>query len=235
MNLILFREDEPLGALPISDFRAKHILNIIKSSIGDTLDMGVVNSKKGKMTITEISSSHINFSYNLDTESPNLYPITLIIGTPRPPVAKRLLKDLSTAGVKKIIMCATDLGEKTYLTSKLWKDNNFMDYIYDGAAQAESTIIPKVSRFFSLKKALESIPENYNKLAMDNIDPDLNISEYERNNSETVVCIGGERGFSDRERVMLREYGYSIFSLGNRILRTESACHRVLGSLLTTL
>lgn len=234
MNLILFKEDENLGFLPIMDFRTEHILKIIKPEVGDRLDMGILNGKKGKLIINKITTEGIFYDFEAIENSPKLHPITFIIGTPRPPVAKRVLKDLSTSGVESIKMCATDLGEKTYLTSKLWKDEKYMEYILDGARQAESTLIPKINRYFSLKKALDSIPNDFDKLAMDNISPDFNISSYKPNNKKVAICIGGERGFSDRERKMLREYGYTIFKLGDRVLRTETACHHVLGSILTS-
>lgn len=233
MNLILFYEDEKLGYLPATDYRAKHINHIIKSKKGDTLDIGIINGLKGKLTITQVDNNGISFDFILDKQSPALYPVTFIIGTPRPPVAKRLLKDLSTSGIKKIIMCATDLGEKTYLTSKLWSNNKFMDYVIDGGVQGESTIIPEVNKYFSLKKAIESLPQKIDKLALDNISPDFPLSSYSPLNREVVICIGGERGFSDRERNMLKEYGFKIFKIGERVLRTETACHHVLGSILT--
>lgn len=233
MNLVLFKEDESISFLPIDDYRAKHILNIIKSSVGDELDMGILNGQKGKLTITDINNEGIFFEAKLTTSPEEPYPITFIIGTPRPPVAKRLLKDLSTSGVKKIIMCSTDLGEKTYLTSKLWKDENYLKYLYEGASQGESTLVPEVIRFYSLKKALESVEGDCDRLAMDNVNPDYKISSYKPEHREIVVCIGGERGFSDREREMLRDFNYKIFKLGSRVLRTETACHNVLGSILS--
>lgn len=233
MNLILFKPEEKLGFLPADDHRAVHIKNIIKSEAGDILDFGVINGEKGKMEVNSITEEGIRFEYKFTEKSPELLPITLIIGTPRPPVAKRLLKDLTTSGVKKIIMCATDLGEKTYLTSRLWKDNKYISYLEDGASQAESTNLPEVYRFFSLKKALESIDYDCDKLAMDNISPDFNISSFQSSKSELVICIGAERGFTDREREMLKSYNYKIFKMGDRVLRTETACHRVLGAVLT--
>ncbi|QEN06294.1 RsmE family RNA methyltransferase [Thiospirochaeta perfilievii] len=235
MNLILFKKEEELGFLPKDDARYKHIMDIIKVTIGDKLDFGIIGGKKGKITITRIEDRGFYFDYNLDNDSPALYPVTLIIGTPRPPVAKRLLKDLSTTGVEKIIMCATDLGEKTYLSSKLWKDQQYVEYIIEGGIQGESTLLPEIERYYSLKKAIESIPSDVDRLAMDNISPDLTLSSYIPKSKNVVICIGGERGFSDRERNILRDSGFSIFKIGERVLRTETACHHVLGSILTTM
>lgn len=234
MNLILFKGDENLTSLPLTDHRAIHIMSIIKPEVGDSLDIGIVNGLKGKMIIENITVSSIEFSTIFNQTSAVLLPVTLIIGTPRPPVAKRLLKDLTTIGVGRIIMTATDLGEKTYLTSKLWKNEKYMDYIYDGCSQAESTIIPDVKRFFSLKKALDSIVNTHsNKIALDNIRPKETLSCLKLPLSESIIVIGGERGFSDRERDMLEAYGYRLFSMGERVLRTETVCHMIMGHLLT--
>lgn len=234
MNLILFTNNEKLGFLGSDDYRAKHINSIIKSKVGDTLDIGILDGLKGSMIIKKIDNEGIFFDYELNTFSPKLHPVTFIIGTPRPPVAKRLLKDLSSSGVEKIIMCGTDLGEKTYLTSKLWKENKYMEYVRDGGIQSESTIVPEIEKFYSLKKAIDTIKPGYDKLAMDNINPDLKLSDYRPKSSNIVIAIGGERGFSDRERELLRSSGFKIFKMGDRILRTETACHSALGSILTT-
>jgi len=232
MNMILFKENELTGYLSKDDERVRHIIDIINPKVGDKLDIGIVNGLKGKMTIKSIDNG-ITFNYELTTESPKLHPITLVIGTPRPPVAKRLLKDITTIGIKKIIFTGTDLGEKTYMTSKLWSNNNFMSYVLDGAMQSESTLIPEIERYFSLKKTLESINiSNCDTLALDNEIPEEKISSFIPASNETIICIGGERGFTHRERLMLKDFNYNLYSMGDRVLRTETACHTALGFIL---
>jgi RsmE family RNA methyltransferase len=39
-----------------------------------------------------------------------------------------------------------------------------------------------------------------------------------------VLAIGPERGWSDRERKLLEDSGFLRLSLGERALRTETAC-----------
>ena len=46
-----------------------------------------------------------------------------------------------------------------------------------------------------------------------------------------VAAIGSERGWTDRERAFLVEKGFTLCSMGNRILRTESAT-TVAGSII---
>lgn len=233
MNLILFNQEEDLKFLPTNDERAWHIINILKATQGQQLDCGIKNGKIGKLTIDRITGDGIYFTIKLTRESNELYPISLIIGAPRPPVAKRLLKDLTSAGVSKIIFTATDLGEKTYLTSKLWRDDLYKKYIDDGLIQSETTKEPAVKKQFSLLKAIESIGGSCDKLLLDHIDPQFKISQYKPNNREVVIAIGGERGFTNRETSMLKEAGFSSFSMGNRILRTETISHQIVGTILS--
>lgn len=235
MNLILFDLDDDLTFLPINDKRAQHMLKIIKVKKGQSLDAGLINKSYGKIVIREISDKGISFESDFNIVPEPLYPITLIIGTPRPPVAQRLLKDLTTSGVKKIIFTSTDLGEKTYLTSKLWRDELYTNYVKDGLSQGENPLMPEVERYFSVLKSLDDIPQNSDKLLLDNISPDFKISNFTPNSKEVVIAIGGERGFTDRERELFKGFGFKSFSLGNRVLRTESVCHQIVGITLTKL
>jgi RsmE family RNA methyltransferase len=39
-----------------------------------------------------------------------------------------------------------------------------------------------------------------------------------------IIAIGSERGWSERERKLFNEAFFSVLSLGERALRTETAC-----------
>ena len=41
---------------------------------------------------------------------------------------------------------------------------------------------------------------------------------------KAAILIGPEGGFSDNDITMLKKYNWRIISLGDRILRTETAC-----------
>jgi RsmE family RNA methyltransferase len=45
-----------------------------------------------------------------------------------------------------------------------------------------------------------------------------------RHRRPTVLAIGPERGWSDRERDLLEGAGFLRLSMGKRALRTETAC-----------
>ncbi|QEN07854.1 RsmE family RNA methyltransferase [Oceanispirochaeta crateris] len=226
MNLLLFYPDEWKQALPPDDPRSVHIRTILKSSVSDSLDAGVINGPLGKAVIREIlpDGSYL-FDFQSGAEPSPLSPLTLIIGTPRPPTAKRLIRDLTAAGIQKMIFIGTDLGEKSYLTSRLWSRDEYKEALLQGMAQGESTRMPEIEKYYSLYKSLDHLQMETDLLALDNISPEIPLKDYSPRHKQCCLAIGPERGWSDREREIFKERGFTICSLGQRVLRTETAAH----------
>ena len=208
------------------DPRSVHIRTILKSKPGDLLDAGERNGLMGKALIREIAEDgSISLDFSGERSSPPLCPLTLIIGTPRPPTAKRLLRDLSAVGVERIIFTGTDLGEKSYLTSRLWSREEWKEAVDLGMAQGESTLMPAVDKFYSLYRSIDSLEEDTDLLALDNVSPTGPLKDYSPVRERSCLALGPERGWSDREREILRDRGFAVYSLGSRVLRTETAAH----------
>ena len=226
MNLLIFQPDEWTEPIPGQDQRVIHIKKILRAREGDELDAGVLGGGIGKAVIRKIlKDGSMEFIFHAEKEPPGPDPVTLIIGTPRPPTARRLMKDLTSAGVGKMIFCATDLGEKSYLTSSLWMKEEYKNALLEGISQGETTVLPEIQKLYSLYKAIDQLDEETDRLALDNISPELPLKTYKPDYRATCLAIGPERGWSDRERGMLKERGFHICSMGNRVLRTETACH----------
>ena len=231
MNLILFTDQEINAPLPYDDPRYIHMKNILKIGPGDSFDCGIINGKFGKAQIISMNKDCLSFDFIACDESPQLFPVTLIIGVPRPPTARRLLKDMTATGIDRIWFTGTELGEKSYLTSKIWKDKKYMEYVIEGAQQGESTLLPEISRFHSLKGCIKEL-EDEKKYALDNNESTLAISTLPDCKKRMVLAIGSERGWTENERNLLKKNDFTLLSMGNRVLRTETACSMGIGFIL---
>ena len=80
-----------------------------------------------------------------ERESPPLDPITLIVGLPRPQTAKKVLQEATAMGVQRIHFVRSDLGERSYAHSPLWKQGEYRRHLIDGAQQAVSTRLPAIT------------------------------------------------------------------------------------------
>ncbi len=224
MNLILFTEAEIRSPLPRHDARAKHILEILRFGVGDAVDVGVINGPAGKATIVEIGESGLVLDYDLTRQPSPLYPVSMIIGLPRPPSSRRILGDLTSMGVQQMHFVATDKGEKSYLRSRLWAEGEFERLLREGAQQAFSTYLPDVRVHAGLEDCFEHLVAPTDRVALDNYEAALRLQQFDPTTDHCTLAVGSERGWSARERDLLREAGFQLMGMGTRVLKTETAC-----------
>ena len=255
MNLVLFKESEIDVPLPKKDARYEHIIKILHKKEGECFDAGIISKEAGRCKILSISKDELNFSFEAQKQSKPVFPllpIQIIIGFPRPIQLKRILRDVSSLGVEKILLTGADLGEKSYLDSKVLAKGIAETDMLDGCAQARSVEIPSLKMCSSLKDVFALIPQNYDKIVCDISDDSKPLGEYVWQNlgtkiaascekiatekkSGVILAIGSERGWSDFERSLFSKNNFSSYSLGKRILRTESACVASVSVLLSRL
>ena len=230
MNIVLFEKDEINRPLSLSDSRSRHIISILKFSVNDSFDAGIINGKKGKALITEIKDDCLFFDFTPDKRTDEInHPVILITAFARPPESKKILKNTATLGVKAICFVKTEKSEKSYMESSLWKNSSYRNYLVDGAVQAFETDIPDIYFFSSLEECIISdlIKGKKEKAALDNYEYTKRLSRFpfKGGTEETaVIAVGGERGWSSSEREILRRGGFTLCSLGERVLKTETAC-----------
>jgi 16S rRNA (uracil1498-N3)-methyltransferase len=262
MNLLLFEPSEDRTKLDVRDSRARHVVEILRASPGDLIRAGVAGGDRffvrylgrsgGIIRLEPLEQNHDGAeqtSVNPDDRD-RLFPVTVILGHPRPIVLKRILRDLCCIGVERVCVAGSDLGEKSYLESTLWKNNQIRRYLLEGAAQAGSTLLTTVERYRTVSDVMgmlsgnqlppAAIPDGTTGRIRElwYLDPEQpapvsedpvtgpgrsGVPRRSGPSLEIVVAIGPERGWSDAERAGFQENRFTQVSLGDRILRTETA------------
>jgi RsmE family RNA methyltransferase len=230
MNLVLFESSELSAPLPRTDARAKHLLDVLRRTSGDTFDAGLVNGPLGKATLTGITDAALTLSFTPTREPPSLASLTLIIGLPRPQTARDILRDATTLGATRLHFVATERTDPNYATSTLWTSGEWRRHCLTGAAQAFDTRIPEVTWTHSLASAIITVDPAVPRVALDNYESTapLNICHTPSDNQASVtrgacLAFGPERGFGPADREILRAAGFKLAHLGARVLRVETA------------
>lgn len=211
------------------------------------------NPKTGKIELS------YKFTFAPESDGKKLFPLKMIVGFPRPIQLKRLLRDVAGLGTAEIHLTGTELGEKSYMQSTLVERGAAAKMLLDGTVQAASTHIPELFLHTSLAECLKTLfPENQSsapqkqnaRFALDNVKPESSLQKLvsqfrdslEKNESpspaydaEIFAAIGSERGWTDSERSLLTQNGFTLCSMGNRILRTETAATVSASIILSTL
>ncbi len=239
MNIILFDslpENNTIQAASREHAEIfEHLTKVLKVTPGQSIRMGVVNSSEGTGVITAVRDGEIEFTYKAETK-PALHPATLLVAQVRPICMKRILREAVSLGVCRIILTGSDTGEKSYLSSNLYKTGEYRWYLMEGAMQSGHAGIPEVTFTKTVREALALIPgDTSTSLVLpDNVCGAVPLREAHLK-EKAVFAVGPERGWSDRERKLFMENGFEPVLLGNRILRTETACSAGLGILLSTM
>ena len=136
---------------------------------------------------------------------------------------KRILRELVSLGVERLILTRSDLGEKSYVESSLYTTDEYKTIMINGAMQAGHTGVSDAIFASSVEDALKEISLDTTCLLLDNVVGSQKFNQLSLTDKKVCIAIGPERGWSDRERKCLLERDFIPVLMGNRILRTETA------------
>ena len=225
VNIILFSPAEVELPLPRRDPRARHILEVLHRAPGGDFDAGLINGPRGKATLRAITADALILSYAWGAAPPPLAPIHLIVGLPRPQTARDILREGTTLGVAALDFVRTDRGDPGYALSSLWTSREWEKFLVAGAAQAFCTRLPAVRSGQSLAESLAALPADCARVALDNYEAPAALRDLDLAGRPAVtLALGAERGWSAAERALLLQRGFLFAHLGERVLRTETAC-----------
>ena len=244
MNRILFEKDEIVdGIATFGGERAEHVMNVLHGEVGQVLKTGEIGGFIGTGVITgitrppsSVSSPEITVACSHDKRS--LRPwVDLILAPPRPRVMKRLLPQLATMGVGRIFLVGAKKVEKDFWGATLLKPENYRPLLVDGLMQAGTSILPTLEtrRNFRkfVKEELNTLWPEAKRIVAHPYDGNRTIEQPERSNNRAILlAVGPEGGWTDEEVTLLEEHGFARYSLGSRILRTDTATIALLAQLM---
>ncbi|CAA9989105.1 RNA methyltransferase, putative [Plasmodium knowlesi strain H] len=250
MNLILvslknIRENEEGEFFFQTDERqTSHLRNILKVQLRQVVKVGVIKRGKGEGVITEESKKYYTIkllgAIHLQKSEDTYIPIDVVICIPRPKVLNKFLQQLSSVGVKKIIIVFSDFANKSYESSKVLKNEEIKNALQLGLEQAMCTEFPEVFIHYSFS----SFAMNIDRYSDDKTIKLCAHTEVKRNDScveRDILCreqgkillmVGCERGFSELEIYLIKKLQFRFFNLTERILKCETALLVIIGQLL---
>jgi RsmE family RNA methyltransferase len=241
VNLLILDRSEVGSLIPAEDRRTLHVARVLKKGRGDEVATGILTEAPfskaqgslGVARIERLDGEGMVLEFQAEAEAPALRPLRLILGFPRPIQGGRLLKDLASLGVAEITLCGTELGEKSYLESDLWKKGEYRRALLEGAEQAGNPRLPRVRREWSLKAALATLRAGPGESGEPGWEAGARICLHPGEEIPLLgeaplfaplsLAIGSERGWTEAEIARLEAAGFKTARLGERILKTETA------------
>jgi RsmE family RNA methyltransferase len=229
--MLLLEEGESGKLIPRADRRWEHVKKILKKRPGDRLSAGLADGPLGEAFVRSLDDRGLVLDFEAFDgaagDPPALAPLVLVLGFPRPIQAARILRELTSLGLSEIHLTGTELGEKSYIESSIFKDGDFRRPLIEGAEQAGNPRLPKVFRHWSLRLCLEALgPPTGSRLFLHPYGGCGSLGIVVRNGNlrpPVTLAVGSERGWTGSELGALGSAGFDCWSLGARILKTETA------------
>lgn len=229
MNLLVLRPEDRQqdGSYVIADTRARHMLEVLGVTQGDTVKAGLLNGPRGTATVKTIDAGQVTLSMNPQAQIPPRPNIDLLLALPRPRSLKKLLPEVTALGVGEIILTETYRVEKAFFGATLLRPENHRPLLYEGMMQAKLTHLPEVTVQRKLWQVLQQVPERFEDHIKLVAHPEATapLAQVRLPREKPVLlAIGPEGGFIDKEVQQLVDAGFSAVTMGDNILRVETAC-----------
>ena len=226
MNIVLLRENDWINAntVKLTDYRARHLITVLKVVANQTLRVGLINGDRGLGTVTQVSDKGVELEVALSDAPLHRHPTQLVLALPRPKMLRRVFRSVAEFGVAELHLIHSYRVEKSYWqTPHLNEDKVEMAFI-QGLERSGDTVLPRVIQHKRFKPFMEDVlpvisakttlliahPGNSARFAADTQRP-------------TTLLIGPEGGFIDFEVDLAEALGAQKVSLGARILSVDTA------------
>lgn len=209
----------------------KHLQQHLQLSVGDTLKIGVRNEQRYLTEVLYVSEQRIIVKPIRVEAIPEKLPVHLILALPRPKVLRRIIMDVVTLGVERISLIHSYRVDKSYWQTPFLQQLD--DYVTLGLEQAGDTIAPEIQLYKRFKPFVEDVLPTW----ITEEKPAYVAHPYTESSMpyaiqhSCILVIGPEGGFIPYEVDLFKKNGCQVMSLGNRILRTETAVSHILGRL----
>ncbi len=226
MNVFLFdANDETVpGRVRAADRRHRHVREILRANVGDSIAVGRIDGKLGRGRIVAIDDAALELEVTLDREPPAPLPVTLALALPRPPSLRKVLQQATALGVKRFVLFASARVEKSYWQSTGLAHSAIREQLLLGLEQAVDTVVPEIEFARRFRPFVEDeLPRLANGAPILVAHPGPAATPAPFAKGFAVLVVGPEGGFQDHELERLDSVGATRVVLGPRVLRVETA------------
>lgn len=215
-----------------------HIAKSLRAKIGEKLLLIDENQIQYETVVEEISNKEITVyvenSYKSDRSLPfRLYLAQSPLRSDSQSVIIEKSTELGADGVFPVISdnCALN---KNVVEKKIPKWQRIM---YEASKQCERAYVPECFEMTDLNSVIKKRDEGYKIIAFCERYTDLSLHDYCKQNpiqkdDKVIVIVGPEGGFSKREFDLFKEHNIPMLTLGNLILKAETAVIVALGNII---
>jgi RsmE family RNA methyltransferase len=234
VNLLLLEDADFIAAdrVVLRDRRFKHMQDVHRSVIGDTLRVGRIGGLMGSAEVLRLEAQEAELSVSFDTPPPGKLPLTLLLALPRPKMLRRVFQTVATMGVPKIVLLNSYRVEKSFWQTPFLDADAIREQLILGLEQGRDSVLPEIVIEKRFKPFVEDRLPALVEGTLGLVGHPGDFPTCPRAVEQPVtLAIGPEGGWIPYEIELLRQAGLQPVQLGERILRVETAVTALLSRL----
>lgn len=236
MNVLLVDPAELAGDLVVvTDRRAQHLRTVLGAGVGATVRAGVIGGGIGTAEVVADDGAAITLRLSATGPARAPLPVELVLAMPRPKVLTRTLEAAAAFAVERIALTNAWRVDKSYLDSPRLAPDAIGEALRLGAEQGVTTHLPAVTvhrRLMELLDARWPAGHREPRCLLVAHPGGVPLENAVRGDRPTTLAIGPEGGWIARELETFVARGFRVVSLGDAILRVETAVAAALGQLV---
>jgi RsmE family RNA methyltransferase len=236
VNLILLEPGEvnARGNAVLSGARATHLLKVLRAVPGDRVRIGLIDGPRGAATIQSADGAFVTLQCDFERDAPERPHVDLLLALPRPKVMRRLWAQLAALGVGRIILTNAERVERDYFDAHVLTPERYRPLLVEGLQQVRDTRLPAVSIHKRFKVLIEDELDGLcgpgglrlvaDPSAHEAVSAALSTDTRDGHDRRVLLAVGPEGGWNAYEIALLQSRGFRPISMGDRTLRTDTAC-----------
>ena len=203
-----------------------HLANVMRARIGERVCLFNGNGNFYFGEITQINKKNAEIYINSVEKSNNepIIKLTIYQALAKGDKLSLIMQKITEIGASELAIFDSDFCDVKANTSRV---DRLETIAISAAKQCGRATITKQTGVFKFKEVLSKINDYDAFLVAYEAEDGLTLSNFLITNKSQLkniaIMIGAEGGFSENEISELKNHGAKIVSLGNRILRTETA------------
>lgn len=227
MNCLIFFPEEIIdnARVIVSGEHARYVRQWHDLKVGVTVRAGIWGGSMGHATVLKYEEDCIECSVQFNEEPPKKNPIECIVAVPRPQTVKKVLHAAMSFGVRVVHFVRTENTVRSYLTSHVLQSDGLRTEILKAMEQVCDTIPVEVQIHNAWHRFARDVLPTFNSSTCRYLAHTRASSVLLRDaqDSSRVIAIGPESGWTEEEVSQFTDHGFSMVSLGARMLRVEHA------------
>lgn len=219
-----FTKEKEQDYLILESSDIHHIKNVMRNKVGDKIEC-IYNETLYICEIENLTSPKVKIIETNTKDNTYKYDTTIAIALVKEQKMDLILQKLTELGISKIIPVTMErsivkLDEQKFIKKK----ERWQKICKEAAEQSKRNTIPEITNIHTIKQ-LENLPYDQKYICSTRNTKNLvnNYLQKQEDCAKMIFVIGPEGGISPREEDLLESYGYIPISLGNRIMRVETA------------